>query len=73
MPLHPIRLSMRDFGAALAATLQRPDYLTMPAIMVKILFGEMGEELLLQGQKVIPAKILASGFEFKYANLKVQP
>tara|TARA_B110000879_G_scaffold110291_1_gene147693 strand:- start:1899 stop:2795 length:897 start_codon:yes stop_codon:yes gene_type:complete len=58
-----------DFGSALAATLQRPDFLTMPAFMVKILFGEMGEELLLQGQKVIPAKILASGFEFKYANL----
>ena len=45
----------------------------MPAIMVKILFGEMGEELLLQGQKVVPAKMLASGFEFKYANLKVSP
>ena len=60
-----------DFGSALAATLQRPDFLTMPAIMVKILFGEMGEELLLQGQKVVPKKILDAGFEFKYGNLKL--
>ena len=56
MPLHPIRLSIADFGSALAATLQRPDFLTMPAFMVKILFGEMGEELLLQGQKVDSCK-----------------
>ncbi|MGB0450405.1 MAG: TIGR01777 family oxidoreductase [Porticoccaceae bacterium] len=60
----------REFSATLAAVLKRPDYLAMPAIMVKILFGEMGEELLLQGQKVIPAKLLDSGFEFKHANLK---
>ena len=46
----------RVFGAALAAALQRPDFLAMPAFMVKILFGEMGEELLLQGQKVDSCK-----------------
>ena len=71
MPQHPNPVINRDFSATLAAALKRPDYLAMPAIMVKILFGEMGEELLLQGQKVVPAKMLDSGFEFKYANLKV--
>lgn len=66
----PNPVTNRDFSATLAATLQRPNFLTMPAIMIKILFGEMGEELLLQGQKVVPAKMLGSRFEFKYANLK---
>jgi uncharacterized protein len=66
----PNPVTNRDFSATLAAALSRPDYLAMPAIMVKILFGEMGEELLLQGQKVVPTKVLASGYEFKYANLK---
>jgi len=67
----PNPVTNRDFSATLAAALNRPGYLAMPAIMVKILFGEMGEELLLQGQKVVPAKMLGAGFEFKYANLKV--
>lgn len=66
----PNPVTNRDFSATLAAVLKRPGYLTMPAIMIKILFGEMGEELLLQGQRVVPAKMLNAGFEFKYANLK---
>jgi uncharacterized protein (TIGR01777 family) len=66
----PNPVTNRDFSATLAAALKRPGYLAMPAIMIKILFGEMGKELLLQGQKVIPAKVLDSGFEFKYAKLK---
>ncbi len=66
----PNPVTNRDFSATLAAAISRPDYLAMPAIMVKILFGEMGEELLLQGQKVVPTKVLASGYEFKFANLK---
>jgi len=66
----PNPVTNRDFSATLAAALKRPNYMAMPAIMVKILFGEMGEELLLQGQKVVPAKMLGSGFEFKYTNLK---
>jgi NAD dependent epimerase/dehydratase family enzyme len=37
--------------------------------MVKLLFGEMGVELLLQGQCVIPKKLQQSGFEFKYPTL----
>jgi uncharacterized protein (TIGR01777 family) len=66
----PNPVTNRDFSATLAAVLKRPGYLAMPAIMIKTLFGEMGKELLLQGQKVIPAKVLDSGFEFKYAKLK---
>jgi uncharacterized protein (TIGR01777 family) len=66
----PNPVTNRDFSGILAALLKRPNYLAMPAILIKILFGEMGEELLLQGQKVVPAKALASGFEYQYANLK---
>ena len=66
----PNPVTNRDFSATLATVLKRPNYLAMPAVMVKILFGEMGVELLLQGQKVVPAKVLGTSFEFKYANLK---
>jgi hypothetical protein len=42
----------------------------MPAFMVKLLFGEMGVELLLQGQRVLPTKVLTQGFEFRFPQLK---
>lgn len=59
----------REFTATLAKVLGRPALLPMPSFMVRLLFGEMGEELLLQGQEVIPAKLLQSKFEFEYPNL----
>ena len=33
------------------------------------MFGEMGDELLLQGQSVLPKKLKDSGFDFKYARI----
>ena len=66
----PNPVTNEEFSVTLAELLKRPDFLTMPAFMIKILFGEMGEELLLQGQKVVPVKALNSGFKFRYSNLK---
>jgi len=40
----------------------------MPRFMVKILFGQMGEELLLSSQKINATKILDLGFDFEYKN-----
>jgi hypothetical protein len=60
----------RQFSKALGVALKRPAIFTMPAPVVKLLFGEMGEELLLQGQSVAPKKLLDSGFEFQYPNLQ---
>jgi NAD dependent epimerase/dehydratase family enzyme len=37
---------------------------------VKLLFGEMGVELLLQGQRVLPTKVINQGFEFRFPQLK---
>lgn len=66
----PNPVTNREFNATLADVLGRPNFLRMPAFMIKLLFGEMGEELLLQGQKVLPAKALNSGFKFQFSNLK---
>ena len=60
----------REFTRALGRVLARPTLLPMPAFMVKLLFGEMGEELLLQGQCVIPRKVLTSGFTFQHPALE---
>lgn len=58
-----------DFTKILAKKLKRPAFLNMPSLAIKILFGEMGETLLSNGQKVLPKNLIQNGFEFKYQNL----
>jgi len=57
------------FTKTLAQTLSRPCLLPMPAIVMKMIFGEMAEELLLSGQRVIPARLREAGFQFAHPNL----
>jgi uncharacterized protein (TIGR01777 family) len=64
----PIRNKL--FFQTLAKVLKRPCYLPMPAFMLKMIFGEMADELFLVSQKVYPAKLIKAGFEFKYPDLK---
>jgi uncharacterized protein len=59
-----------DFGKALGATLHRPAVLPMPAAPLRWVAGDFAEELLLGGQRVLPAKALASGFAFHYPTLR---
>ncbi|VAW86862.1 Cell division inhibitor Slr1223 (YfcH in EC), contains epimerase/dehydratase and DUF1731 domains [hydrothermal vent metagenome] len=42
----------------------------MPAFVVKLLMGQMGEELLLAGKKVLPTKMLDAGYQFQYQELE---
>lgn len=66
----PYPVTQKQFATLLAKTLNRPLFLKMPAFFVKLLFGEMGELLLLKGQNVIPARLHELGFEFKYPKLE---
>jgi len=65
----PEPLRNRDFVKTLGAVLKRPTLLPMPAPLIRLLFGQMGHELLLQGQRVIPKKLEDRGFQFKYTDL----
>jgi uncharacterized protein len=59
------------FAATLANVLSRPAIFPMPAFAAKLVFGEMGEELLLGSQKVEPGRLISSGYPFRYRELKV--
>ena len=50
--------------------LERPTLIPVPGLAVQALFGEMGKEMLLQGQRIQPAVAETSGFEFKYPGLE---
>ena len=66
----PAPLSNRDFGGVLARVLHRPFLAPLPAFVVRAIFGEMGEELLLQGAFVQPKKLLEHGFRFDFPTLE---
>jgi len=60
----PIPATNADFTKAMGTVMNRPTLLPFPSIAVSLLFGEMGEEVLLGGTKATPKKLLDSGFKF---------
>jgi uncharacterized protein len=60
----PGAVTNRDFVKALGHALHRPTLFPVPGLAVKTLFGQMGEETVLGGQRVKPAKLEAAGFTF---------
>lgn len=64
----PKAVTNKVFTEQLAKRLNRPALLPMPAVMAKLLFGEMSE-ILLYGQRVVPKKLQDAGFQFQYPQL----
>ncbi len=54
-----------EFTKSLGRTLFRPTILPVPAILIRLVLGEMGRELLLEGTRAIPKKLLDNGFNFE--------
>jgi uncharacterized protein len=59
-----------EFTNALARALHRPAIFPVPAFVLRLALGEMADELLLAGQRVEPQKVLAAGYEFRFADLQ---
>lgn len=55
----------RDFARALGAALRRPALLPAPPFALRIAFGEMADEALIAGQRVLPQRALSEGFVFE--------
>lgn len=64
---NPVR--NRDLAKALGRALHRPSSLPAPGFMVKLLLGEFGS-VILKGQRVIPRRLLGSGFVFQYPDIE---
>ena len=65
----PNPLPNAQFSATLGDVLHRPSVATVPEFAIKLMFGEMGEETLLAGQRVMPKRLLDAGFTFEYPEL----
>jgi uncharacterized protein (TIGR01777 family) len=59
-----------ELATAIGAALHRRTFLAVPAPALKLVLGsEMAGELILSGQRVLPAKLIASGYAFAHADL----
>lgn len=62
----PVRMS--EFCRELGRTLRRPSWIPVPAFALRLLLGEMSA-VVLAGQRVIPARLLESGYHFAHPTL----
>lgn len=67
----PEPVTHRSFIKALGRVLRRPTALRVPVFVVKLFLGsELAEALVLEGQRAVPEKLLASGFEFTHTDVE---
>lgn len=58
-----------DFTAALARALRRPAIFPVPALVLRLLLGEMADALLLSSQRVLPEKLQSLSYSFRHSDL----
>ena len=63
---NPVR--MKEFCQVLGQVMGRPSWAPVPAFILRLALGELAE-MLLTGQRVIPAAAQKLGYQFRYANL----
>ena len=65
----PHCIVQRQLAKALGKALHRPSLIPTPSWALKLMFGQMAEELLLKGQHVQPKRLLELGFKFNYPDI----
>ena len=66
----PNPVTQKQFAKALGKVLRRPAFAPAPGFVMKILFGEMGKSLILDGQKVLPRRLQELGYTFEHEMLE---
>ncbi|SHF02540.1 hypothetical protein SAMN04487965_1195 [Microbulbifer donghaiensis] len=66
----PEAVTNNSFARLLAKELHRPALLRTPAWLLKLMFGDMAEELLLASQRMEPRTALDSGYSFQFPTLE---
>jgi uncharacterized protein (TIGR01777 family) len=66
----PNPVTNAEFTKALGSALNRPTFLSVPEFAIKLMYGEMGENLLLKGTRVVPKRLQELGYEFKFTRIE---
>ena len=59
-----------EFTKTLGNVLKRPTFFSVPSLLLRVLVGEMADETLLSSARVMPSKLLSSGYEFQFSELE---
>ncbi len=65
----PNPVVQKELANKIGNSLDRPCYLPKPSFLLRIFFGVMADEVILNGIKVVPNRLLEEGFKFKYTNI----
>lgn len=65
----PSPVTNREFTKALGAALHRPTLFRLPEALLRLLGGQMAQEMLLSGQRAAPRRLEAMGFSFQHTRL----
>ena len=66
----PEPMRNRDFARQLGRAMHRPSFVPAPAFALRLMFGEMADEALLGGQRVVPQRVQSEGFRFAYPSVE---
>ncbi|MBI4547049.1 MAG: TIGR01777 family protein [Ignavibacteriae bacterium] len=64
----PEAVMMKEFCLALGKAMHRPCWAPVPSFVLKTALGEMAS-MLLDGQRMVPKKLLDAGYSFRYSEL----
>jgi uncharacterized protein (TIGR01777 family) len=64
---NPVR--MKEFARTLGRALRRPAWFRVPAFLLRWIYGQMAEETILEGQRVLPKALLRGDYRFLYPEL----
>ena len=65
----PRPVTNREFSSALGRALSRPAIAPVPAVALRLLFGQLADEALLSSARVVPAKLQQTGYAFRHPDL----
>jgi NAD dependent epimerase/dehydratase family enzyme len=66
----PEPVTNAEFTATLARRLRRPAFFRAPAFALRMVFGQMADEALLAGARVVPKRLMEAGFRFEHTSLE---
>jgi uncharacterized protein len=66
----PEPLTNREFTRVLGRVLHRPTVFPVPAMALRLIFGKMADGTLLASTRVLPERLLRSGYRFQHAGLE---
>ncbi len=67
----PQPVTQREFASTLGRVLRRPAVLPTPGWVLRLVLGEMADAVLLRGSKVLPRRLIESGFPFRHPSLEL--